>query len=397
MTEFWYNKTSAGKFRLAIACNDDLSEDLGVELVEGYYRAKASRKKAKRLLKWLKKHYAPVDVHKGELPPEVNTIHQGDCLDWLQELPDNCIDLVCTDPPYGIKFLAKDWDKAIPPTEVWEECLRVLKPGAFAFVMCTPRQDCLSRMMLRLEEAGFRTNFTSVYWVYATGWNKSANLSKAADKRAGAERKVIRVEDRRSEYDGKSRKSVAVNTNWRDAEGRDDYRDVSTCVVTAPATEEAERLDGSYAGFQPKPALEPVIVAMKPLDEKTFLDQALKNRKGCVWFDNCRIPTTQPHANRDRTGEATKSKRYSEKGSTNFAAIPGPRGGDARGRFAANLLVSDDVLNDGQVRSSCRSTKKHSAYKGKSTTRMLRGDSSPDNQYDDSGSFSRYFDLDACS
>src|SRR5260370_22889872 len=63
--------------------------------------------------------------------------------------------------------MGKDWDKAVPCVDIWKECLRVLKPGAFAFIMSAPRQDVLSQMIIRLSEAGFRTDFTSLYWAYA--------------------------------------------------------------------------------------------------------------------------------------------------------------------------------------------------------------------------------------
>ncbi|WNT44522.1 DNA methyltransferase [Mycobacterium phage FreddyB] len=38
------------------------------------------------------------------------TLYHGDCLDVLAELPDNSVDSVCTDPPYGLEFMGKDWD-----------------------------------------------------------------------------------------------------------------------------------------------------------------------------------------------------------------------------------------------------------------------------------------------
>ncbi|KKL96522.1 hypothetical protein LCGC14_1843610, partial [marine sediment metagenome] len=63
--------------------------------------------------------------------------------------------------------MGKSWDKALPDINVWKECLRVLKPGAFAFVMSIPRSDCLSRMIISLEDAGFRVDFTPIYWAYA--------------------------------------------------------------------------------------------------------------------------------------------------------------------------------------------------------------------------------------
>ena len=64
----------------------------------------------------------------------------GDCLRNLT-LPDNFFDLIVTDPPYGITFMGKDWDKALPDKKLWKECFRVLKEGKLAFVMCSPRQD----------------------------------------------------------------------------------------------------------------------------------------------------------------------------------------------------------------------------------------------------------------
>jgi len=88
----------------------------------------------------------------------------GDALDILKEIESNSIDEMCTDPPYGYSFMNKDWDKAIISVDIWRECLRVLKPGAFAFVMSAPRQDVLSHMIVNLTDAGFVTNFTSIYW-----------------------------------------------------------------------------------------------------------------------------------------------------------------------------------------------------------------------------------------
>ena len=77
----------------------------------------------------------------------------GDSIKKLKKFDDNSIDLMCTDPPYGYSFMGKDWDKAIVTSELWEECFRVLKPGAFAFVMSAPRSDVQSRMIIKLEDA----------------------------------------------------------------------------------------------------------------------------------------------------------------------------------------------------------------------------------------------------
>ncbi len=91
----------------------------------------------------------------------------GDCLKELKHYPSDCIDLVITDPPYGLSFYCLGWDKKVPGLAVWQECLRVLKPGGFIFVMSAVRQDVLSRMIVNLTDAGFNTQFTSLYWTYS--------------------------------------------------------------------------------------------------------------------------------------------------------------------------------------------------------------------------------------
>lgn len=72
---------------------------------------------------------------------ESNRILLGNCQKVLADVPDNQVDQLVTDPPYGYSFMGKNWDKAVPRVAIWKECLRVLKPGAFAFVMSSPRAD----------------------------------------------------------------------------------------------------------------------------------------------------------------------------------------------------------------------------------------------------------------
>ena len=74
--------------------------------------------------------------------------------------------------------MGKKWDQALPDINIWKECLRVMKPGAFGFVMCIPRQDCLSRMIVSLEDAGFDVGFSSMMWTMASGFSKSMNIKK---------------------------------------------------------------------------------------------------------------------------------------------------------------------------------------------------------------------------
>ena len=197
-----------------------------------------------------------------------NNIILGDSQERLKSVPDNSIDLMVTDPPYGIGFMGKDWDKALPKIDIWKECLRVLKPGAFAYVMCGPRQDVLSRMIASLEAAGFRVGFTSLYWTYASGFPKAHHIGRAFDKKAGAERLVIARNPNSREKCDRSNTIYQSGTVGK------------TAYITQPATETAKALDGAYAGFQPKPAVEVIIVAMKPCTERTYTGQAEANGKG---------------------------------------------------------------------------------------------------------------------
>ena len=104
----------------------------------------------------------------------------GDCNQWLKEIKDDSIDLLLTDPPYGLEFMGKDWDRALVSTETWKECYRVLKQGKLAFVMSSPRQDVLSRMIINLQDAGFKTNYTSIYHTFASGFPKAKNLGNGS-------------------------------------------------------------------------------------------------------------------------------------------------------------------------------------------------------------------------
>jgi len=148
----------------------------------------------------------------------------GDSADVLKTLKDNSVDLLATDPPYGIEFMGKSWDKVLPPKEIWEECYRILKPGSFIAVMSSPRSDVLYRMIKDLEDAGFDMSFSPILWTYHTGFPKASDTSKMLDKRG-------------VDLDGK--------------------------------------YEGSKLGFQPKPAVEHIIIGMKPHGSKSYIDNVL--------------------------------------------------------------------------------------------------------------------------
>ena len=330
----------------------------------------------------------------------MNKIINGDSLKVLKKLEDESVDLVCTDPPYGYSFMNRDWDKAVPALEIWQECLRVLKPGGFCFVMSAPRSDVQSRMMVRLEDAGFNIGFTPIYWTYATGFPKASNVGKMVDKKLGKKRKVVgKYKHPRSIENGVEDKSWGKKSMKITLEGGaygDDKRTLEEIQQrTAPTSDEAKELEGSYVGYQPKPAVEVVLVAMKPITEKTTLEQAMKNGKGVTWLDDCRIPYVNENdiipQLRDNKRIVNSREMY---GGTSYhkSKTKAVIGGNTDGRFAANLIVQDDVLNDGVKRSKGKHTDSGSASGGiwQESTGKPAG-----RTYGDEGSFSRFYDLDS--
>ncbi len=257
-------------------------------------------------------------------------LHLGDCLQVLKTFPDNSFDSVVTDPPYGIRFMGKAWDGAdiearaarraempshapdagpnggyrsvaaeagkydLTPkgmlafqafTLEWAaECLRVLRPGGHLLSFASPRT--YHHMAVGIEMAGFEIR-DQIMWVFGSGFPKSHNLS--------------------GEFEG-----------W---------------------------------GTALKPGHEPICMARKPL-VGTVAANVLAHGTGALNIDACRIQTGEAlrtgsggipcrheeHVPRTRSGEASAERRYIETGGTNFAMKPGPRGGDAAGRWPANLI-----------------------------------------------------------
>ena len=108
------------------------------------------------------------------------TLHNGDCIEVLRTMPNNSIDAVVTDPPYGLSFMGKKWDYDVPSADIWRECLRVLKPGGHLLAFAGTRTQ--HRMAVRIEDAGFEIR-DMIAWVYGSGFPKSLDVSKAIDKR----------------------------------------------------------------------------------------------------------------------------------------------------------------------------------------------------------------------
>jgi len=195
------------------------------------------------------------------------SLHTGGCLDVLKTLDAESIDAIVTDPPYGLAFMGKKWDYDVPSTDIWQECLRVLKPGGHLLAFAGTRTQ--HRMAVRIEDAGFEIR-DMIAWVYGSGFPKSLDVSKAIDKAAGAERDVVGYSQGRSGPIHGGGQSVG-----------------SPDPITAPATPGAQQWAGW--GTALKPALEPITLARKPLIG-TVAENVLEHGTGAINVDGCRIP-----------------------------------------------------------------------------------------------------------
>ncbi len=250
---------------------------------------------------------------------------KGDCLEQMKTLPDNSVDAIVSDPPYGISFMAKKWDYDVPDVEVWQEAMRVLKPGGHALIACGTRTQ--HRMVVNIEDAGFEIRDV-VSWIYGSGFPKSLNISKAIDKAAGAEREVVGV---REDFAKRANTKPANRTKM--GKFADDNYQMG--AITAPATEAAKQWDGW--GTALKPACEFFTLARKPLSEKTVAANVLKWGTGGINIDGCRVGTDFMMGGSAKSGgDVMKTGLKSDYKSP-----------DKIGRFPANLIHdgSQEVLD----------------------------------------------------
>lgn len=288
----------------------------------------------------------------------------GNCLDRLKDLDDNSVDSIVTDPPYGINFMGKKWDYDVPSTEIWEQALRVLNPGGYLLAFAGTRTQ--HRMAVRIEDAGFEIR-DMIAWVYGSGFPKSHNISKSLDKMAGAEHGF-----RPNAYTGHSGDKTAKNV----------------IQVTAPSTDEVKQWDGW--GTALKPALEPITVARKPLEEKTVAKNVLKYGTGGMNIDASRIPTN-PDVDDARLGGNGSWKTDKASANVGHGSIKGDNiSSSEKGRFPANLIHdgSEEVLDLFPYTKSGRSNGNATIGESGDNTPLRRGKVT---FRDDDGSAARFF------
>lgn len=242
-------------------------------------------------------------------------LHHGDCLEVMRGIDADSIDSIVTDPPYGLSFMGKGWDRGVPGAEYWSEAIRIAKPGSHLVAFGGTRT--YHRLATAIEDAGWEVRDCFV-WAYGQGFPKSHDVSKGIDKAAGVEREVVGT---RASY------RPAANA-MRDPSG---FQDRSDGRITAPATDAAKAWEGW--GTALKPAWEPAVMARKPLIG-TVAANVLAHGTGAINVDGCRVWRDT----RDASGWSQSGSKASENramSGRNYAREAKP---DAVGRFPANLI-----------------------------------------------------------
>jgi DNA modification methylase len=293
----------------------------------------------------------------------------GDCLEVLRQFPDNHFDSVVTDPPYGLAFMGKRWDYDVPSVEIWQECLRVLKPGGHLLAFAGTRTQ--HRMCVRIEDAGFEIR-DMIAWVYGSGFPKSHNVSCSIDKAHG--------------HPNRGR-AIPTASTYQASDIEEKHKLTSNPVEAYEAKTDAARQWQGW-GTALKPALEPITVARKPLIG-TVADNVLRYGTGAINIDGCRVGT--------EGGTAKGSKPQGDGRGIYGAGIHGACEITQlnAGRWPANLIHdgSDEVVglfpesrNGHFPKGGKTSSGKDNVYYG-----SFSGNSQESRMMGDSGSAARFF------
>ena len=280
---------------------------------------------------------------------ERNKVYVGNNIDILKTFPDNSIDSVVTDPPYGLGkepnaievlqswitkgyheikgkgFMGKEWDAFVPQPNFWKEIYRVLKPGGHILSFAGTRTYDWMVMAIRL--AGFEVR-DCIMWLYGSGFPKSMDISKAIEStllKGNSHSKSLRQVEQ--DGDGESYTLKGKNNGIMGEDRTYDRKEFE------PSTEEAKQWQGW--GTALKPAVEPIVMARKPL-EGTVAQNVLKYGVGGINLDECRIGTEE---RTQFSGKGTNGGVYNEfpQHNAHWETV--------KGRFPANVIHdgSDEV------------------------------------------------------
>ena len=338
----------------------------------------------------------------------------GDCLDKLKELDDNSVDSIVTDPPYGLGFMGKDWDtfdksqfgkkgeegendlknkknfKILPRyntdglydfTKDWaKECYRVLKPGGHLLSFAGSRT--YHKICMGIEDAGFEIR-DQLMWIYGSGFPKSMNVGMKVDEKLGNKRKLI-------ERPKSEQRPNADNS-------RDKNKDIGGFAMSDNKYKSVGNSEWEGWGTALKPAHEPIVMARKPLSEKTVVDNVLEWGTGGINIDDSRIGTDEQLGRFQKDGHGPLSPKH---GFNNNSMSDGDKfiEGNPRGRFPANIIFDEEA---GKILDEQTGILKSGFMKAGTQRIMSEGDANTYGHYDsdttyndtygDSGGASRFF------
>jgi len=332
------------------------------------------------------------------------TIYNGDCREMLPGIDpvETCI----TDPPYGLEFMGKGWDKGVPGEEFWRIILGALLPGAPCLAFGGTRTH--HRLMCAIEDAGFELR-DCMMWLYGSGFPKSLDIGKSFDRKRYDREDILRVTgwiasardaagitnetlDKAFNFRGMGGhwtsqasqpsvptldqvptllqtlghptvpaeiKRLLVDLNgkkgepgeaWFDREPTGQMREVPKnpgvptlgagsekveYSATTPATEAAKQWDGW--GTALKPAWEPIVLAMKPLDG-TFANNALEHGVAGLNIDGARVGAEEM-AVTESDGTYTGKRSHSLRGPHTGRRDVGTK----VGRWPANVVLEEEA------------------------------------------------------
>lgn len=336
----------------------------------------------------------------------------GDNIEVLKGMADNSVDSICTDAPYGLGeepdpmevmkdwiekgyheikckggFMGKAWDAFVPQPLFWKEAFRVLKPGGYVLSFFGTRTYDWGVMAMRF--AGFEIR-DLVEFIYGTGFPKSLSISKQIDKATGVDRKII--------GGGRSGKSsLAYQSEETTTSGQ--YE------TTASMLDEAKQWDGW--GTALKPAHEPIVLARKPISEKTVAANVLKHGTGGINIDACRVKREE--GDRTEYGRDTVLDYPTISLSLGKFNKQTPYFPDAAGRFPSNLIFGcacetkdheegcpvKELNRQSGVSKSSKGNGVYGTYEQKSTNAIYSkglNSATPNTApYEDEGGASRFF------
>ena len=212
-------------------------------------------------------------------------LRNGDCIEQMRQLPPNSVDSIVTDPPYELGFMGKSWDSTgiAYSVKMWDEALRVLKPGGHLLAFSGSRT--YHRMACAIEDAGFEIR-DQIMWVYGSGFPKSLDVEKAINKTAGVK------------YKAQPASGVGFMNSTDDGYNTT----LNQLVQVGESTDKAKQWE--VWGTALKPAHEPIVLARKPLIG-TVATNVIIHGTGALNIDGSRVgneirTNTPTSANADR-------------------------------------------------------------------------------------------------